>query len=111
MANRMSSMSIRTSGAFLVVLIFQFVAVPSAIGLTGRPCPEPLFDNPEYPVGASPFSIASADLDGDGDGDLVTANLIDATISVLLNNGDGTFADAVTYQIGFAVPGSDELKY
>ena len=103
MPHRMSSMTKRTSRAFLVVA-FLSAAAPLAMGRTGRPCPEPIFDNPEYLVGARPFAIASADLDGDGDADLVTANFIEATISVLLNNGDGTFADAVAYQIGFFQP-------
>ena len=84
-------MTIRTSRAFLVVLAFQLVAAPWAMGLTGRPCPCPLFDNPEYAVGRRPTSVASGDLDGDGDLDLVTTNFHEGTISVLLNNGDGTF--------------------
>jgi hypothetical protein len=36
--------------------------------------------------------VAVGDLDGDHLGDIVTANEFDSTISVLLNNGDGTFA-------------------
>lgn len=99
MPHRTSNMTRRTLRAFLAVLAFQLVAAPSAMGLTGRLCP--LFDNPEYLVGANPLSIASGDLDGDGDGDLVTANFLNATISVLLNHGDGAFADPVTYQIGW----------
>jgi hypothetical protein len=39
------------------------------------------------------------DLDGDGDLDAVVANSLDDTISVLLNNGDRTFADQVTYPV------------
>lgn len=99
MPHRTGSMTRRALRAFLVVLAFQLVAAPSAMGLTGRRCP--LFDNPEYLVGAKPLSIASGDLDGDGDGDLVTANFLNATISVLLNHGDGAFADPVTYRIGW----------
>ncbi len=86
MPHRISSMTKRTSRAILVVAILS-AAAPLAMGQTRRPCPGPLFDNPDYMVGARPFAIASADLDGDGDGDLVTATYIDATISVLLNRG------------------------
>ncbi len=64
-------------------------------------CSRPLFDNPEYQVGSRPTSVATADLDGDGDLDVVTANFHEGTISVLLNNGDGTFADDVKYEAGF----------
>ncbi len=94
-------MTVRTSRLSLVVLAFQLVASPWAMGLTGRPCPGPLFDHPAYPVGEVPFSVATGDLDGDGDLDLVTANFHEGTISVLLNNGDGTFAADVKYEAGF----------
>jgi len=57
-----------------------------------------------YPVGDRPFSVFAADLDGDGDLDLATANwgsfaLPDSTVSVLLNNGDGTFAPDSVYAV------------
>jgi hypothetical protein len=42
-------------------------------------------------VGSGPYAIAVADLNGDGKLDLVTANLGDNTLSILLGNGDGTF--------------------
>ncbi len=43
-------------------------------------------------VGLGCKSIAAVDVDGDGDLDLVSANQGDATVSVLKNNGNGTFA-------------------
>ncbi|GEM_PF-1711866 len=51
-----------------------------------------------YALGASSHSATSGDLDGDGDLDLVAAN--DGSISVLLGNGDGSFAAAVNNVTG-----------
>jgi len=42
-------------------------------------------------VGDGPVDVTSADLDGNGFADIVTANNLDDTISIILNNGDGTF--------------------
>jgi hypothetical protein len=53
-----------------------------------------------YGVGAYPYSVTAADLDGDGFNDLVAHNGNSHDISVLLNNGDGTFASAVNYSVG-----------
>ena len=50
-----------------------------------------------YGVGKTPKSVAAADLNGDGRIDLVTANQDGASVSVLLNLGNGTFAPAVNY--------------
>ncbi len=51
----------------------------------------------DYAVGDNPTSVFSADLDGDGDKDLVVANFDSYNVSVLLNNGDATFAPKVDY--------------
>jgi T5SS/PEP-CTERM-associated repeat protein len=56
-------------------------------------------------VGDGPVDLATDDLDGDGRNDLVTANAGDVpgdagTVSVVLNNGDGTFAPAVNLPVG-----------
>jgi len=62
---------------------------------------DPLFAaKVDYPVGAAPYSIFSADLDGDDDYDLITANYGSSNVSVLKNNGDGTFAADVVYSVG-----------
>lgn len=60
-----------------------------------------------YPVGDQPYFVTSGDLNGDGYPDLVAVNSSvnspNGTISVLLNHGaggNGTFAAAVSYNVG-----------
>jgi hypothetical protein len=54
--------------------------------------------------GSAPWSVAVADVNGDHKPDLVVANSCwcgrDASVGVLLGNGDGTFQSAVTYDSG-----------
>ncbi|MGH8004763.1 MAG: FG-GAP repeat domain-containing protein, partial [Limisphaerales bacterium] len=57
-----------------------FAANP-ALSLPGR-----------YTVVFGAASITAADVDADGDQDIVSANQNDGTVSVLKNNGNGTFA-------------------
>lgn len=61
-----------------------------------------------YAVGDAPAprSIRAADLDGDGDLDLSTVNAGSDDVSVLLNNGDGTFAPQSVYAVGWAPNGT-----
>jgi len=44
-----------------------------------------------------PRSVCCGDLDGDDDLDLAVANYTGDNISILLNNGNGTYATAVHY--------------
>jgi hypothetical protein len=54
------------------------------------------------PIGANPFSVAVADLNGDGRPDLVATNYyFDGAVHVLLGNGDGTFGAPAVYPVGF----------
>src|SRR3972149_5036732 len=76
----------------IIVLNFCFSGV-----LKGKP----LFDTwVEFPVGEYPVSIYLADLDGDGDFDLVTANSLSNSISVLKNKGEGLYPEKVDYLTG-----------
>lgn len=47
-----------------------------------------------YPVGTGPGSIVTGDFNGDGKPDLAVANTGSNDVSILLNNGDGTFKAA-----------------
>lgn len=61
----------------------------------------PTFGEPEhYGAGSHPRYVTAADLDGDGNLDLATANYSSGNVSILLNEGDGTFAAAVNYGAG-----------
>src|SRR6185436_13944106 len=51
-----------------------------------------------------PYAVAVSDIDGDGDQDLVTANW-NCTASVLLGQGDGSFAWQGDYAIGSRATG------
>lgn len=52
------------------------------------------------PVGKAPKDIIYADMNADNNVDLITANSGDDTVSVIMNNGDGTFRAAANYPAG-----------
>ena len=51
-------------------------------------------------MGSEPFSVAVGDFNGDGKPDLVAANLGQASVSVLVGAGDGTFQAQQTFAVG-----------
>jgi len=61
------------------------------------------------PVGDAPHNIAFADFDADGDIDLAVANTNNYNsgslnhLSILINNGDGSFASQIPYQLSAAL--------
>ncbi len=57
-----------------------------------------------YPVGEVPIGVTIGDVDGDGVPDVVTANSSSRDLSVLINNGDGTFAPEVRHDAGGGNP-------
>jgi 6-phosphogluconolactonase (cycloisomerase 2 family) len=56
--------------------------------------------NNSYATGESPYSGAIGDLNNDGYADMAVANMADHTMSVYLNNKDGTFTPQTVYATG-----------
>lgn len=54
----------------------------------------------DYPTGYSPQSIVVADLNADSRLDLVTANALSNSVSILLGNGDGSFRSRLDCETG-----------
>ena len=57
-----------------------------------------------YATGAAPKNLTSADIDQDGDLDLVVPNIDGGTVSILRNNGNGTFAPKLDLSTGITLP-------
>jgi hypothetical protein len=84
-----------------VIDMLNITANNSRIGATSLSGPGFQFAAPtSNNTGAQPTSVTAADFNGDGFSDLVTADLSDNTISVLLGNGDGSFRPALKFQTG-----------
>jgi hypothetical protein len=58
------------------------------------------FSTKNYPVGAGPVQLIVADLNGDHIPDLATVNSSANTVSILINNGDGTFRPQIEFATG-----------
>jgi hypothetical protein len=80
---------ISTSSAFLPELMQAYPGVF-----------EVSFSRINFTLGTSPSDIAEGDVDGDGDLDLVTANSDSNNVSVLLNNGQGSFSLSGNFAVG-----------
>src|SRR4029077_13362945 len=75
-----------------LVLALAFLSVPTAAQVT--------FSKASYPLQAAPSEVVAADVNGDHKPDLVVFSAGTGKISILLNNGDGTFASALNFSAG-----------
>jgi hypothetical protein len=55
------------------------------------------FSTKSYPVGAGPAQLVVADFNGDHIPDIATVNASANTVSILINNGDGTFRPHIDF--------------
>src|SRR5712691_1556869 len=95
---RAQAFSSRTLGVSTALAILISMAVP--VHVFGA-CPD--FSVAHlYGAGATPSFIAVGDFNGDGRSDVAVANQGSNNVSILLGNGDGTFAAAVNYGVGAA---------
>ncbi|MDD4053098.1 MAG: VCBS repeat-containing protein, partial [candidate division Zixibacteria bacterium] len=72
----------------LIAMFYPFSSVHAELIFTYRI---------DCPVGSRPRALYAADYDGNGWIDLATANSNSNTVSILLNNGNGSFQSAVDY--------------
>jgi FG-GAP-like repeat/PASTA domain len=83
------------------VVFFAVWTLLSAVPCVAGAASVPRFSSPvEVDVGADPFRMLAADLDGDGNADLANVDWMSATVSVALGRGDGTFGKRTAYRTG-----------
>ena len=78
-----------------MVFLYVLVAAPRSTASTNN-----FYTIPVYAAGFSPAGIVLADFNGDGRLDIATANVNGGDVTIMLNNGDGTFGAAVDYSGG-----------
>ncbi|MGA7618366.1 FG-GAP-like repeat-containing protein [Candidatus Binatus sp.] len=74
------------------------------LNTTARGAAKPSFSPPQtFTVGSVPYSVTAADINGNGKPDLIVANALDNTVSVLLNStAPGAIAPSFSPQQTFA---------
>lgn len=70
---------------------------PTAVNPTG---PIPNFKQTSMPVAGAPISAVTGDFNGDGKSDIVTANYTNNSVSILINDGSGSFTKVQDKTVG-----------
>src|SRR5215213_11268111 len=91
------TLRLRAFSLFIVAPLVVLVLVADASTASAQSFSTPT----NYSVGDNPNSGVAADFNADGKPDLAIGNVLDRNVSVLLNNGNGTFAGAVNYLVDF----------
>ena len=73
-------------------LRYRFVVAATVLCLSVFAHAVGFLDAPVYMAGDAPESLTVADFNGDGHPDVATANFVGGNVSIILNNGDGSFA-------------------
>jgi len=84
----------------LLILFVIPLTSPYSQTLKSNPDSIPFAPAVNYGTGSYPTSVFCADLDADGDLDLAVANGHGHNVSILKNNGDGTFFLDSNYRVG-----------
>src|SRR5262245_22214584 len=97
LSNKKSSFGAAMAVIFIAGLACAWLAIAAA---AHGQCPSSFAAPVNYGANDNPRSVAVGDLNGDGKADVVVANSASSNVSVLLGNGDGTFATAANYDAG-----------
>ena len=86
----------RVIGALSSLLLFGCLACGQR---ESHEVPDLFYFYHTYEVGKNPTSIVSGDINGDGLADLITTNIGNDSLTILLGNGDGSFRDPKTLRV------------
>jgi len=74
------------------MVLFSSMALPAGAQVN--------FSKTNYHLQAAPAELVTADVNDDDKPDLVVLSIVSGDISILLNNGDGTFASSIDFPAG-----------
>jgi hypothetical protein len=102
MLSKNSTLCSKSRFLVLLLLLLSFTSFNNLYSQTLYPNPDsiPFAPAVNYATGDGPSSVFCADLDGDSDPDLAVVNDFSNNVSILKNNGDGTFQNKVDYGVG-----------
>src|SRR6267142_5861680 len=100
-----------TKSPKIKLILIALVALSSLKGQLSTAFAQPVvFTNYTYHLGSFPQCVAAGDVNGDGYTDLIAANTLDGTLTVLTNAGTGLFGTNATVSAGaslFCVAAAD----